>query len=191
MIGRAAIGRQQRDHDSSRDTLIDAIRACGDRTQRVPARGQARTSPPVPLHTFWKRRSDLDAQGARHTAVAVIALRDNTYQRRQRRATGVLQRRRGRLTLLRVTVGEAATSQGIQVLQPCFTEAASRPRLCTTSAKIVSSSAPGTPCAVLAGIIMPARQRSDRSSSAVRGSSWFRMAASVEQGGKALFDAPG
>jgi hypothetical protein len=47
-------------------------------------------------------------------------LRDNADQRHQRRATGVLQRHRGCLTLRRVTVGEDATSQGIQVLQPLF-----------------------------------------------------------------------
>src|SRR3954469_10994648 len=71
----------------------------------------------------------------------------------------------------------------------CFTSAASCPMLLTISAKIRSSSAPGTPNALLAGIIIPATQRSDLVSFAVRAVFSVPIGASIEQSGEALLDA--
>src|SRR6478735_1270537 len=64
--------------------------------------------------------------------------------------------------------------------------AASRPKLRRMSAKIASSPAPGTRYSGLGGIIISARQRSDRCCSADRECS---IVASVEQGCQALLDA--
>src|SRR5690348_255520 len=59
--------------------------------------------------------------------------------------------------------------------------------LATMSARIVSSSAPGTRYFALAGMIMPARQRRSARSASDRVSSL--IAASIEQGCQALLDA--
>src|SRR5579863_8804409 len=63
----------------------------------------------------------------------------------------------------------------------------SRPMLLTMSAKIVSSSAPGTSYFALAGTIMPATQRRSAISVSVR--IWSLMSASIEQCCQALFHA--
>ena len=69
------------------------------------------------------------------------------------------------------------------------TWSASRPMLVTMSAKIVSSSAPGTPYFALGGTIMPARQRRSAVSSLVRVCSL--ISASIEQGCQTLLHAVG
>src|ERR1700722_16940036 len=63
------------------------------------------------------------------------------------------------------------------------------PMLPTMSAKMVGSSAPGTSYFVLAGMIMPARQRRSSRSAFVRG--WSVMAGSIEQGCETLLHRVG